>query len=58
MGTVRTESLYFWSDFDPPFIPEDGQNKKQYLPGKTLVTGLSKYDKNKALSPPLFPGKI
>ena len=43
MGTVRTESLYFWSDFDPPFIPEDGQNKKQNLPGKTLVTRLSKY---------------
>ena len=55
-----TQSLPFWSNFDSPFWPEDGQNqkKKKIYSGKTLVIGLSKYRKSEALSPFPFTGKI
>ena len=38
-----TQSLHFWSNFDPFFPPEDGQNKKKMNFGvKSSAIGLSK----------------
>ena len=55
----RTQSWHFWSNFDPSFPPENGQNRKnkQYC-GKISVIELSKYVKIKSLSSLPFPGKI
>ena len=33
MEKRRNQSLYFWSNFDPSFRPEDGQNSLNF-PGK------------------------
>ena len=33
MKRRRTQSLHFWSNFDPPFLPEDGQNWKDIIRG-------------------------
>ena len=52
-GTGRTQSLFFLSNFGPPFSHEDGRNKKKILIGKTVVIRLSK-----ALSTLPFLGKI
>ena len=31
MKKRRTQSLHFWSKFDHPFLPEDGQNRKDII---------------------------
>ena len=62
METGGTESLHFWSHFDPTFLPEDSRNRKKYIYiyiyNKTLAIGLSKYLKIRAPFPLPFPGKI
>ena len=59
MQKGRTQSYHLRSNFDPPFPPEHGQNRKNKQKcGKTLPYGLSKYVKIKALSPLPFPGKV
>ena len=54
-GTRRTQTLHFSFNFNPPFLPEDGQNWKKYFQGKTIAIGMSKYVKINALSPLLLP---
>ena len=59
MKKRRTQSLLFWSNFDHPFSPEEGQNrkKKNYWLGKTSAIGLTKYVKIKSISPLPLPAK-
>ena len=59
MQKGRTQSLHFWSNFNSPFPPEDGSNRKnKHSLIKTSAIGLSNYFKIKDLSPLPFTGKI
>ena len=58
MKKKRTQSLLFWSNFDHPLSPEEGQNRKNnQLWQKTSAIGLTKYVKIKSFSPLPLPGK-
>ena len=54
-----TQSLHVWSNSDHPFLPEDGQNRKNIFSAREKVQPLevSKYLKIKAQPPIPFPGK-
>ena len=36
----QTQSLHFWSNFDHPFLPEDGQNWKDIISGAEKLQSL------------------
>ena len=49
-----TQSLHFWSNFNPFFLPEDDQNqKKNFFEEKSQPLGYPKIAKSKRISSPL-----
>ena len=58
MKKRQTQVFQFWSNFDHPFPPEDGRNRKKIKSSgeKLQPFGLCKYVKIKAM-PPFLSGK-
>ena len=54
----RTQSLHFWSNFDPNLPPDDGRNQKKLFISQEKIEPSGYPNQSKSISPFNFQWKV